>query len=128
MQRFFAFLFITLLLSKFIYSCFWQLHFYMNQKEITRLECENKNRPELKCNGKCYLAKQLQKADEHLNYKKSENDRSAELMKSIEGSSFLAPEFFLCNFPNFYPKGEIISKNINKKSSPHLIEVFHPPC
>lgn len=30
---------------------------------ITEL-CENKNKPELKCNGKCYLKKKLGKADE----------------------------------------------------------------
>jgi hypothetical protein len=26
--------------------------------------CDNKNKPELKCNGKCHLAKQLKKLDE----------------------------------------------------------------
>ena len=43
---------LTVLLSKTIYSVFWQVNFHLNQQEIVRLECENKNRPELHCNGK----------------------------------------------------------------------------
>jgi uncharacterized protein YlzI (FlbEa/FlbD family) len=39
------------------------MNFYLNQKEIAAIECENKDRPEMNCNGKCYLAKQLEKAD-----------------------------------------------------------------
>lgn len=61
---------LTVLLSKTIYSVFWQVNFHLNQKEIVRMECENKNRPELHCNGKCYLAKQLQKAEDQLDEKR----------------------------------------------------------
>ena len=65
-----AFSFVAVLLSKTLFSLFWQVNFYWNQKEIAAIECENKNRPEMNCNGQCYLAKQLQKADEELAQKK----------------------------------------------------------
>ena len=100
MGRFFPWILIVLLASKLIFSFYWQINFYINQREITRLECENKNRPEMHCNGKCYLAKQLKKADEQLNYKKSKNDRSAALMKSLEGSTFLTPELVAFHLPH----------------------------
>jgi hypothetical protein len=39
------------------------LHFAVNQAHITARFCENKARPRLHCNGKCYLAKQLRRAE-----------------------------------------------------------------
>lgn len=38
----------------------YQLH----KARITELYCINKARPQLHCNGKCHLAKQLRKADD----------------------------------------------------------------
>ncbi|WP_302718289.1 hypothetical protein [Hymenobacter sp. BT770] len=37
--------------------------YQLNKARITELYCVNKARPELHCNGKCHLAKQLRKAD-----------------------------------------------------------------
>lgn len=34
-----------------------------NQTHIAKTLCENRAKPKSKCNGKCYLAKQLKKAD-----------------------------------------------------------------
>ena len=39
------------------------LHFAVNQASITARFCVNKARPRLRCNGKCYLAKQLRRAE-----------------------------------------------------------------
>lgn len=36
----------------------------MNEDYVAEELCENKEKPVLKCNGKCYLAKQLQAAEE----------------------------------------------------------------
>lgn len=40
-----------------------QVSFYLNQSAIVKEKCENKSKPEMKCNGKCYLAKKLKEAD-----------------------------------------------------------------
>lgn len=37
--------------------------YQVNKARITRLYCVNKARPTLHCNGKCYLAQQLRKAE-----------------------------------------------------------------
>lgn len=34
-------------------------NFILNQEEITLKFCENKDNPDVECNGKCHLAKQL---------------------------------------------------------------------
>lgn len=44
-----------LLAQNFILST----NFILNQEEITLKFCENKDNPDVECNGKCHLAKQL---------------------------------------------------------------------
>ena len=90
MRAFLSILLISILMSKTVYSIFWQTVFIINQKEIAELECVNKDRPEMNCNGNCYLAKQLKKADQELTQKKSKNQRSLENFKQLEGSVFIA--------------------------------------
>ena len=90
MRAFLSILLISILMSKTVYTIFWQTFFILNQKEIAELECVNKDRPEMNCNGNCYLAKQLKKADQELTQKKSENQRSLENFKQVEGSVFIA--------------------------------------
>jgi hypothetical protein len=34
-------------------------HYQLNKDYIARVLCENRNRPEIHCDGKCYLAKRL---------------------------------------------------------------------
>lgn len=39
--------------------------FYSNQETIATKHCINKNKPALKCNGKCFLSKKLKEAEQH---------------------------------------------------------------
>ena len=38
------------------------MEYVVNYDYIANVLCENKDKPQLQCNGKCYLAKQLKKA------------------------------------------------------------------
>ena len=40
------------------------LNYFVNQSEIIELFCENKEEPQLQCNGKCHLAKELIKTEQ----------------------------------------------------------------
>ena len=40
------------------------LDYQVHKESITRLFCVNKEKPQLRCNGKCHLAKQLRKASD----------------------------------------------------------------
>jgi hypothetical protein len=84
-----SFCLILILLSKIAYSVFWQVNFYLNQKEIAEKECENKNRPEMHCNGKCYLAKKLKKSDAELESQKEKQEGSFSNLKIIEEGLFI---------------------------------------
>ncbi len=41
--------------------------FILEQKSITETFCENKNKPELHCQGSCFLKKELKEQDKHDN-------------------------------------------------------------
>ena len=41
------------------------VEYVLNQDYIVEFLCSNKEKPELQCNGKCYLAKQLEKQDKN---------------------------------------------------------------
>ncbi len=47
------------------------VYWKVNQAYITQAHCENKDKPQICCDGKCYLYKQLKKAEEKENEKNS---------------------------------------------------------
>ena len=40
-------------------------YFHLNRVYIAKVLCENRQRPELKCNGQCYLAKKLKQQEDN---------------------------------------------------------------
>ncbi|HBW85367.1 MAG TPA: hypothetical protein DEF82_01050 [Crocinitomicaceae bacterium] len=128
MRILFSFLFISILLSKTAYSVFWQVKYYLNQKEITEKECENKKRPEMLCNGKCYLAKQLKKAEAELNSQKEKQERSISNLKVLEEGIFvpLSAIFFEVN-PNKLELSKSFFSYKNFYSYDVGSHYFHPP-
>src|SRR5688572_29795100 len=59
------------LLSAILLQIFMHLgigvYYHLNKALIIRQLCENKDNPTLHCNGRCYLSKQLKKAEEKEN-------------------------------------------------------------
>ncbi|WP_090381824.1 hypothetical protein [Dyadobacter sp. SG02] len=47
-------------------------YFKLNREYITRVLCENRKRPELHCDGKCYLAKKLKQQQDKQDKETSE--------------------------------------------------------
>lgn len=47
------------------------LHWKINQSEIIQNFCENKDKPEMACNGKCHLSKEILKIDQPSSEEKS---------------------------------------------------------
>lgn len=62
-----AVLLLSILLAGTGMRTFITIRFYLEQDQIAKEKCENKDKPTLKCNGKCYLAKQLKKTEEEKN-------------------------------------------------------------
>ncbi len=63
MKKVFAiFVFFTLLIQSFAHYSVLAM-FELRRDFIAKNLCENRNRPKMKCGGKCYLRKQLKKVD-----------------------------------------------------------------
>jgi len=64
MARTFAWFLSALILLQTFSQELMVLDYQVHKERITQLFCVNKARPQLHCNGKCHLAKQLRKAAE----------------------------------------------------------------
>lgn len=64
MKKVAATILLILIIAQSFYSATIYIWYQVNREYITQAFCVNKNRPQLKCNGQCYLAKQLQEAEE----------------------------------------------------------------
>lgn len=99
----------------FIYA-----EFELNQKFIAAELCENKDKPQLHCNGKCYLMKKLKDAEE-----KEKKQEQAAQKKGVQ-DVFLVSTPLLINFSMpllEQHKPTAIPFKLPKISS----EIFHPP-
>ena len=57
-----SFLLVLMLFNQFYNSVVW-IRYELNMDEITELFCINKDKPELMCNGKCHVSKELIEVD-----------------------------------------------------------------
>jgi hypothetical protein len=96
------------------------INFVANQDYIAKNLCENRNRPEMKCNGKCQLCKRLKAED------KKEN-KGLPAMKDLKlFSLYSSPE----NTFNFTPSDDaskLASVYMDNISTSHEQGVFRPP-
>lgn len=125
--KIFAFCMISLFVSNTLIKAGLFVNYQINKAEITRKYCENKAKPMLHCNGKCYLAKQLAKQRA-----KEEQSNKIDFGKSkIETSEFtLNQQWFFETY-----KVDLAAQPSSKKdfyytvkwSDKHTYAIFHPP-
>ena len=60
------------------FSSLYYFHFLLNQDEIAEEFCENKDKPEMHCHGKCHAHKELKKME------KKETKQDAQIPADIE--------------------------------------------
>lgn len=64
MKHLLPILLLAMMLARPIFFVGIMGYYSFNVKEITTKYCVNKNRPQLKCNGKCHIAKQFRLAEQ----------------------------------------------------------------
>ena len=81
----------------FVYSLsfksFITIDYFINQSEIIELFCINKEKPQMQCEGKCHLAKELVATDTDNNdspFSQNSNEVNLELIFKLEKSNVLA--------------------------------------
>jgi len=65
-------------------------YFHINRAYIAKVLCENRARPQLHCNGKCYLAKTLKKQQEKKDKETTERVENTPILQLFS----LAPTLF----------------------------------
>ena len=99
--------------------------FEINQEYIAATLCENRNKPELVCCGKCVLTKQLKKADD-VTQKGQQNVPSKEERSSTV--VFVLPDNTHLNIP-YQEVAEAVQHPRQSNHNGIIIEqsIFHPP-
>ena len=109
------------------YQCFVKLGIVIwyecNKEYVAKTLCENRDRPERKCCGKCYLRKQLKKTDDGTT--KSNNIPGKWNMGEV--MVYVAPS--IISIPFVASEVNIRIPSVNQRylshDPPH--DVFHPP-
>ena len=115
---------VIIILVLFLKPIFPVIDYAVNYDYISKVLCINKDKLELKCNGKCHLMKELAKASEDDKPISSDKKQSSNPFVDLfvtEASSF--------NFP-FFQKGtnqELNSSYTNLYSHLDSYAIFHPP-
>jgi len=117
-KRFFTYLLLLLFSIQTFETAFIVLNFKINQDLFAEI-CENKDKPEMECNGKCHLKKQIKEQEEN----KSKNDQVV-IEKEIQcfilyTSTQLPTPIIATNKASFH------LKNLNPIKK--LSDIFHPP-
>lgn len=108
------------LLGESFSRCFIFLNYIVHKEYITKYLCENRNNPQMHCNGKCYLRKNLHKEDTKDPQRTArKNVQKVQILSSLRSNHAPAPpENSSITLYHFF------QENI---TSSFLYGVFHPP-
>lgn len=98
------------------------VNYAVNYDYIVKNLCENRARPQLMCNGKCYLAKELSKTEKQ----QSQQNKTVKISMI---DAFIPKE--IISFTNFQNKYYISDVNFSEYQihyhSHYFTDIFHPP-
>lgn len=101
------------------------IDYAINYRYIATVLCENKAKPELKCNGKCHLMKELAKQSE--NEKPISNDKKNSLIQETEVLFFQTEIAYNLSNPFGRNKTNINSFYLDMYTYLNSYSIFHPP-
>lgn len=122
-----VFLLLALMLVKTMVVPVIYLDYQLRKDYIISTLCENRNRPKLNCNGKCYLAKRIAEAAKQ-EQKQAESDFLAKLLSA---QAPVSAEFLTHFIPT--PRNvELLPAVTFNFSNPFngrnlVLDIFHPP-
>ena len=98
-------------------------YYHVNKAYIARVLCENRDKPQLHCDGQCYLAKKLQAAEEQ--ERKSTAERLEKLPELVLYCAEILPCFTSYPLP---PQKQPATPHYQGSlfRSP-IADIFHPP-
>ena len=120
LKQFVAFCMLLIFMTHTFINAIIFADYYLNTASFAA-NCENKNKPQLRCNGQCQVAKQLEKEN-----KKDQNNperKSENKIEAISSKSFYAAiDCIAINDSHHYLL-------YNTGTPVHrAASIFHPPC
>jgi hypothetical protein len=118
---------IIIALTLFLKPIFPVVEYVVNYHYIATILCENKDKPELNCCGKCHLKKELAIASEgekpNSSDKKDNSKQEVEVLffQDIKSLSLVEQQIYFCN------KTSISDNYSNFYFHLNSCSVFHPP-
>ncbi|MEZ0540960.1 hypothetical protein [Fibrella arboris] len=100
------------------------MSFELNRDFIAKNLCENRNRPQLNCDGKCYLAKKLKARQDR------EDQDTTERIQNLPVLSLFCADLFSFDFANGSPHATSSLPAPYYQRSPYaapLHGIFQPP-
>lgn len=98
--------------------------FKINQDFIAKVLCINKEEPELQCNGKCHLKKQLDKVEPPV----EDKNLPAQKTQRLELTFFITKEGYLLEKKvNIHNIKTVIGNKNPFFTDSYINEIFHPP-
>jgi len=83
-------------------------YFRLNRDYIAKVLCENRQRPGLKCNGKCYLAKKLKQQEDNKDKETTSRVQNLPVLQLFTEEvcfyRFAADTFVILKSPSFFYK------------------------
>ncbi|MFT6923922.1 MAG: hypothetical protein ACJA1C_002942 [Crocinitomicaceae bacterium] len=120
-------LFIGLILFKPVVQLSWEIWYAVNLEYVAEELCENQDEPELKCDGKCYLNKQLAATEVE------EKDEVPSKEKPSNPYQFKEVPFaLLCSAPepvtfDLFNQEKQLFAEVNGTLNSFNPDFFHPP-
>jgi len=98
------------------------IEYYWDYEYIATVLCENKDKPEMQCNGKCHLKKEIKKQQNPTDKRKL-----PVLIKDIE--KYQVAQFYIldCCKRVVLEEQHFFISHTNKKVKKYISKVFHPP-
>jgi len=93
--------------------------FELNQKYIVSALCVNRDKPQLHCNGKCYLMLKVKQAEEKEKSRERENQRNLFQLGVLSEKNAVQP-FVVCIVRNYQPE-------LPFRLSQYNADIFQPP-
>lgn len=99
------------------------MYYQVNKSYIASNLCENRDKPKMNCNGKCFLAKKLKAAEE-----KEKKATSEKLEKMPEITLFCPQSFFKLDY-SFIEQLQTLHEfsYFERPYRSFLTNIFHPP-
>lgn len=114
------FLLLLIFVQSFV-SLVYDIDFWLNKDYIAANLCVNKDKPQMHCNGKCFLAKEKQDAE------KQSQQPNSDKKDKFEIQPFFLPETTSVNCINV-SIGILYGNEKNVLLTGYTNKLFHPPC